>query len=476
MAMQKKRLGEPEKMRNGVRWKRMLHGITWKSPIFASDSRDNERAAWALWIARKEEIEREHTDKKERDFNDDPIRYDTLQQINEITRIARMIGDHGTVATNGRIVEILRKTDDLGVEQIRTELNLADDYDPIQDQGSILADAHEELAPEPLETFDTELLMEEWLAERLVEVRVGDITVGTLDNYRTYLKNLVAFCPDIRQMNEKMLLKYRSTLQERIIAGASPYTQRDTLATAKRFIEWCGDTAKVIPPLSNIRKQGTGISVPTKRIIKVWEDEQIAELFRVVTGAKRLYYLLMLNTGAYESDIGTWGKSRTDDTSGKKLQTVDTVRRTLTFKRHKEKDKEHVPTVTYRLWDETFELLRQHTSSHPTLLLTMKTGSPLWIDELKEDTSKEHKRWRKDNIGREYRRFKKDYPNFGTLDDLRKTAMSKFDDHNEYARYSLYFAGHSPRSVATTYYIKPSQTQFDNAVMWLGEQFGFKTT
>lgn len=471
----KKRLGNPQRTKNGIRWTRMLHGKRWTSPVYPSVTRDNEREAWALWSTRREEIVREHADNAKAEFEADPVRYDTHQQLLAITRVAKLIGDNDAVNLNHRLIDLLPKLDDLGIQQLRNELNIDDQFDPIQGQGIVLAEAHEALTPQAIDSHDTALLVEEWLSLRLGDVRAGEITVGTLDNYRNHLSHLVAFCPDIRNMTEKKLSEFRSLLQKGISEGASKYTMRDTLSVAKTFLEWCGDTAQVIEPLRTLRKRGTGISVPTKHIVVTWDDADIADLFTKVVGVQKLYYLLILNTGAYESDIGTWEKHTVNE-KGKSIPTIDLASRTITFKRHKERNVLKVPTVTYRLWDETFLLLQAHISQHEGLLLTNASGTPLWVDEEKtNETKSKCKRKRINVIGRQFGRLKAANPNFGTLDNLRKTALTKLDDHNEYARYSKYFAGHSPDGVLGKFYVKPSQQQFDNAVIWLGNQFGFKS-
>ena len=269
------------------------------------------------------------------------------------------------------------------------------------------------------------------------------------------------------------MLQFRSELQLSDLAKPS---QRDVLTTVKAFLEWCSDTAQVIEPIASLRKRGTGIKVSSKKFIRIWKDDAVNDLFATVVDdtKKRLFYLLMLNTGAYESDIGTWTKHAVDD-KGRKYKTFDKSAKTIRFKRHKEKDEPDVPTVTYRLWDETYELLLQHESSHPELLFTTSVNTCLWRSDLNEET---RKRRAKNMIGKQYRdlRDSLEKKDWGTLEDLRKTAVSKLDDHGEYARYSQHFAGHSPKGTTSRFYIKPSQIQFDNAVMWLGEQFGFRST
>ena len=237
-------------------------------------------------------------------------------------------------------------------------------------------------------------------------------------------------------------------------------------------MEWCSDTAEVIEPIKGLRKRGTGIKVSKKRVISIWQDEDIKDLFSVVTGPMRLHLLLMLNTGAYESDIGTWTKTAVDE-KGKLFMTFDKIKRTIRFKRHKEKDTDDVPTVTYKLWDETHKLLCEHEADHETLLLTTSTNTSLWSRCLDLQTKKLKA---KSTIGKNYRniRKKEKKTNWGTLDDLRKTATSKLRSHTgQFAKFTRYFAGHAPEGTTDTFYVNPSQSEFDDAVVWLGQQFGF---
>lgn len=119
--------------------------------------------------------------------------------------------------------------------------------------------------------FETKKLIDQWLVFRLAEVRSRSITAGTFDNNRSHLEAFADFCPDIRNADGLKFLEFRAELQGKIAEGGSPYSQRDRLATVKNFLEWCGDTAKVIEPITILRKRGTGIKVPTKRIITVWD-------------------------------------------------------------------------------------------------------------------------------------------------------------------------------------------------------------
>lgn len=470
MPAEPKYFGKPEKINGKIRYKKMHAGLQWKSTLFPKHSRDNEREAWKVFCSWRDELDRKAESERIAAFQADPVRVDTFEKLQAFKGVASLIGDTKGIIWANETLEILERANEQGVQEIREICNF-EDTDEFLEVGAALVEANQKLVPQPLDEFVTEKLVEEWLQHRLGDVKTGEVTAGTLDNYRNQLRHFASFCPDIRNANERVLLQFRSLLQEKIVAGGSAYTQRDTMSTAKGFLEWCSDTAKVIKPLSNLRKRGTGIKVSAKKFISVWEDALVHELFETVTDQEKLFYLLMLNTGAYESDIGTWTKQYFHEKSQKRLQTFNRAEKTITFKRHKERNVPEVPTVTYRLWDTTFSLLEKHVSSHETLLLTSSTGTPLWIDGLKDDSTAKNKRHRKNLIGRQFYRLKTKHPKFGTLDDLRKTSITKLDNHDSYARYSQYFGGHSPKGTTDRFYRKPSQERFDEAVIWLGDQF-----
>jgi hypothetical protein len=60
------------------------------------------------------------------------------------------------------------------------------------------------------------------------------------------------------------------------------------------------------------------------------------------------------------------------------------------------------------------------------------------------------------------------------LKSLRKTPATMLENHAEFGRYAEYFLGEAPHSIASRHYIQPSREQFDNAIRWLGRQFGIE--
>jgi hypothetical protein len=54
-----------------------------------------------------------------------------------------------------------------------------------------------------------------------------------------------------------------------------------------------------------------------------------------------------------------------------------------------------------------------------------------------------------------------------------KTSSSLLDKHSEFGRYAQFYLGHAGRSIAERHYVIPAQERLDEAVRWLGQQYGF---
>lgn len=127
-----------------------------------------------------------------------------------------------------------------------------------------------------------------------------------------------------------------------------------------------------------------------------------------------------------------------------------------------------MPKVNYRLWGETFALLKKFRSNHPVLVLVNRNGSPLRQRGFRAD-GKTHNL---DNIKKAYERVcTRSHIVCRPLKMIRKTGLSKLEEHETFGRYAQYYLGQAQETVAESRYAKPSEEQFDRALQWLGEQF-----
>lgn len=300
--------------------------------------------------------------------------------------------------------------------------------------------------------------VERYLRGREQEVAAGQLRATSLRRLRQRIKVFGMFAGDecAADLSAQTLSKFRDHLLQKVERGEYSITNaKFTLNNVKTFISWLWEEEVLSQLPRNFRR--LGIKAMDNEI-EVFSITEVCLLVDVASERSKLFILLMLNCGFTQIDISDLDHASVDWTRGR-----------ITWKRSKEKSEKNVPTVDYVLWDETFRLLRKHRSRDRQRVLVNENGRPFRRTGDSEDI---------DNIrlalGRTFRRkdvkgkVRQRKPKL-----FRKTSASLLETHDIYGRYAQYFLGHSPQTVAQKHYIKPSQEQFDKAISWLGEQFGF---
>lgn len=202
---------------------------------------------------------------------------------------------------------------------------------------------------------------------------------------------------------------------------------------------------------------------PIAKEIPTFTEAEVKDPLAAASERTRLYLLLMLNIGAYQSDIAALKPNQVDWKTGR-----------IVRRRTKTETGGNVPTVDYLLWDETFRLLKQFGRAEGPLVILNQNGSPVYRRPVKEDG----KVGNTDNIKKGYERackklgVKKPKP----LMCLRKSSPTLLEDHGVYGRFAQYFLSQAPESLTEQRYARPSPAQFDKAVRWLGKKYGLATT
>jgi integrase len=287
--------------------------------------------------------------------------------------------------------------------------------------------------------------------ELFLTTKESEASPARVANLRLYLEHFKTWrCSEALEFTSVELLKYRAELTDQVKADTkSSETIRSEMIGVKQFIDWCfiNELIDTIP--RNLRNRSLRITVPEGKK-QVWTEEQIQTALKATSGEMRLFVLLGLNCGMYSSDISAL---RQDD--------VDWEEGRITWTRVKSKVTNQ---LSYKLWPETFELLKAHRTDHPILVLTTRNGTAL----KRSTQGNNHKEKRHDAIGLRWRRFKAskklDLPD---LKSLRKTSRNLLKLHPEYGQYAITFQQQSYRNVDGQYYFIPSQTQFDAALAWL---------
>jgi hypothetical protein len=145
--------------------------------------------------------------------------------------------------------------------------------------------------------------------------------------------------------------------------------------------------------------------------------------------------------------------------------------------RSKIEDRENAPVVNYKLWDSTFELLRQHRnpdhSPHARVLLTA-SGKPWVWEELVEQPDGTKKLKFSNNINSNFGHLRKRLDFKKSLSEIRKMGASLLNQ--EFHSCVPEYLGEAPSSIKDKHYVRPDQALFDRAVKWLGERLGQPTS
>lgn len=316
--------------------------------------------------------------------------------------------------------------------------------------------------------------LDHWLRGKLAEHRAGGLKASTFRRYKQRLEALRSELGNRRaaSLSYMHLDGFRRKLLDEVAKrtadpkkGISSTEAKHRLNYALAFVAWMDDQGILESPIKGLRKLRIKASQPEP---EVFTPEELAILMGPDSDKERertrLFLLLMLNCGMYAADIARIRQENVDWQTGR-----------LTYKRAKEEDESNVPTVIYPLFDEVFDLLTKYRSSHREWVLVNANGQPLHrmtIDDGMGDRTSDNIRTA---IGRTYRRKDVKGKVSRKPSDLRNTGASGLFNSKLYSKWEQRYLGHSPQGVAAQHYRKADQAEFEEAIIWLGDQFGFAT-
>ena len=306
---------------------------------------------------------------------------------------------------------------------------------------------------------------DQYIDQKRAQAASGQIKPTTFKAVMERTKHFRTFAADLdaAKISEQTCSGYLSHLLQQVgKKELSPRYAKHLLQEMRSFIKWLwaerilNDLPRNLDNLK-IKVGATDFETYTKEEIKL--------LVENASDRTKLYILLSLNCGMLPMDIAELHQSET---------TGDRIIRQRTKTRH---HGDSVPTVSWKLWNETKRLLQQERSSDKNRVFLNENGSPIYRRELKENGDVGNT----NNIAKGFERLVSKLLKSGQLKErkalmlLRKTAATMLETHENYGRFAQYFLGQAPQSLAEARYAKPSGEQFDRAVKWLGEQFGFST-
>tara|TARA_R110002167_G_scaffold207033_1_gene411196 strand:+ start:205 stop:1659 length:1455 start_codon:yes stop_codon:yes gene_type:complete len=273
-----------------------------------------------------------------------------------------------------------------------------------------------------------------------------------------------------KTLNDFRIHLLNCTEKKKSEGGFGRKTAYERMKDIRQFIRWCWQIEAIENLPRNLDSSDLSISFEDAEIVTFSKDE----VKTLIDGAKdqmQLHLLLCLNCAMLPKDISDLKQSQVDWKNGR----LERARSKTSKKRRvNEKSNRKVPVVDYKLWRQTFDLLKKFRSNDSERVLLNSNGLPLKRSEIGEDGKIDVT----SNIGKNYERLRNrlEIPKEDQkpLKTFRSTGASKLEEHKEYGRYAQYYLGQSPRSIAEKHYVIPSKNQFDRAVKWLGQQYGLK--
>lgn len=319
----------------------------------------------------------------------------------------------------------------------------------------IWADRFESLDNEQQGRITVAVAASKWIARQRSRVEAGLVTVLLFEVYRRATENFAAFVgpgKSIEAINTDLVDHWYNHLLAEIAKGAADSYTKSRFDISKQFIRYCVTMFDISMPKNLIDPRFLTIKV-RKTKNKVLSIDTIQNLLPQLQGREKLCVLLMLNCGYTASDIARLKHDEVNWTTGR-----------ITRKRSKTGDNESTPTVCYKLWDETFALLKQHRSKHAELVLLNRDGNPLQCSKI----NAKGKGSRSCAILLAWKRAKRTI----NLKLMRKTSSSLLYNNPTFRGLHTLFLGHAPKSVAEVFYVANNETILDDAIDWLGKQYG----
>lgn len=310
--------------------------------------------------------------------------------------------------------------------------------------------------PSPERTVAAQV--EAWKGQLRAACQSGQMSEGRYDAYCRKIKPFAGFVAVIDAISETTLDDFYAYLSGKMGEGVySPTTAHEILMTAKQFIRWMAER-KLIGLPGNIDSRRFRFNHTVAAKIETFTVEEIRGFLAACDGYSermKLYILLMLNCGHYQMDVAELRQDEVDWTKG-----------TLTRSRSKTRERGGA-MVTYKLWPETFALLKKHRAEGD-LVLTTEEGNPLVKEWLEDGKYRKYDAIRSawfrltGKMGLEKNRL--------GMKHLRKTSASLLGEHPQFKFYTTYFLADSPTGMAARHYVTPNDAEFFEALDWLRGQ------
>jgi len=318
--------------------------------------------------------------------------------------------------------------------------------------------------------------IDKFLDAKKQECQLGGISAGRLKKIGCTVDIYKKWSPIINGNVDRIGTKehiesYYNFLVQRVLAGEiKPKYAHNLFGDFKGLVFWLvnEEVLKETPRCLQLKSNKYTFPVVRQKP-KTADLDLVRKALNAASPRLKLCILLTLNCGFGGAEIGRLTKDEYDPVSGR-----------IVHKRCKTQKSDNVPTVCYKLWGETKELLDQEIANrknypqHPSsadYLLVNSNGMPLWSESV--DTGKS------DNITTSFKRLvaklRKDAPDFPqiTYYQFRRTSSTLIYNEPKYRIYNGLWLGHAPQTVAERHYSVAEETMLDECLGWLhGQIFG----
>lgn len=293
-----------------------------------------------------------------------------------------------------------------------------------------------------------------FIADERNRAESGDVKPETYGELQVWLLKVAEYLGDdldVRTVNEITVQKLNNWLKKSSYAAT---TKRKVWRLFVRLVRYLWSMRLIELP-RNLMEPKMQFKVRPKAVER-FDTKLVKETVSKLKDRLRLYSLLALNCGMLGVDMASLRWKELDQDGWR-----------IVRKRTKTGDvSDDVPTVSYKLWDETVKLLKANLSDHDTFVLTSSTNTVLWNSYIDE----EGKRKKNDLITQQYARADSPIP----LHKFRSIGATIIGDHEEYGRYYHHYLGHSPASMGDKHYVPPSEELFDKIMAYVGKTLGIK--
>jgi integrase len=285
-----------------------------------------------------------------------------------------------------------------------------------------------------------------FLAMRETEVKSGDISISSYDSVQFCLRAFRDWCnPDlpIDKLDGERWVEWYKTLQGSAISVGY---KRKRLIFARQFIGWLIELG-LIPGFLSLHSKRYRFGGRDHEV-KPLTTSEVRAVVDKTSGILRLIVLLMLNCGLSQKDCSD-------------LKPEEYADGRITRRRSKTK-KRNTRIVSWKLWTSTQALLDEYGRLDGDHLLLTASGRP-WV----RDHLDEHGRRRKSDCVRSLHQV----AGIGVpLSRLRQTSgdmiRMRYGEH-----VADHFLAHGQNPVDQAYFSR-QQAELDEAVAWLGSEYG----